>query len=66
MQVTQYLFQSPYQNQVQIGKPDPSSMEQSKESASKNPVDTLTNSSSEEKQQNMVYTNPNNLIDIYA
>ena len=47
MNVTQYLFQSPSPNQVQVGRPDPSSMKE----------DTTT-TTSDAPQQNVVKTNP--------
>lgn len=67
MQVTQYLFQSPYSNQVQIGRPDPSSVSsQTKENSANNPVESASSTSKEVKEKSMVYSNPNNIIDLYA
>lgn len=67
MQVSRYLFQSPYQNQVQIGRPDPSSVSnEEKQTQTKNPVDNVTNAADEAQKQNTLYTGSNNIIDIYA
>ena len=40
MQVTRYTFQSPYPNQVQIGRPDASSKSEDSSSSSATELDT--------------------------
>ena len=47
MNVTQYLFQSPSPNQVQVGRPDPSSVKEN-----------TTTTTSDTPQQNVVKANP--------
>ena len=43
MNVSRYLFQSPYSNQVQVGRPDPSAkQEESAQSSTQGSVNNIT------------------------
>lgn len=48
MTVTSYLFQSPYSQPVQVGRPDPLAKEQKIESASQNPVQEVKSTAPEQ------------------
>jgi hypothetical protein len=72
MQVQRYTFQSPYPNQIQIGKPDTSSKEQ--ESLQNSQQSLIQNSNETLKQANLkqeakdfnVNPTTNVALDIYA
>jgi len=74
MNVTSYTFQSPYPNQVQVGRPDPSSKQESSASDSgsqivKNTNTTLSKAQSfQESQTSEVKPSVNSapLLDTYA
>jgi hypothetical protein len=62
MQVSQYLFQSPSSNQVQIGRPDPSAQkEEIADKVSQNTKEFDTQKIKELEKQNPIY-----LLDTYA
>lgn len=65
MEVTRYIFQSPYSSQVQIGKPDTSSAG-AKENENKNPVDTVTKLDETTKRESTITANADKLLDTYA
>lgn len=67
MEVTRYLFQSPYSSQVQIGRPDTSSTSGSaKENSSTSPAANITNLETKVEQDSTIYTNADKILDIYA
>ncbi len=73
MEVTRYIFQSPYSNQVQIGQPDTSSNSTSKESSSSNnPVENITSLEAKTPQESPKTTqesqkvDSNTLLDMYV
>lgn len=51
MEVKQYLFQSPYSNQVQIGRPDPSVEQNQKVQEQTQSLVSSTNQTAKEAQQ---------------
>ena len=78
MEVSKYLFQSPSSSQVQVGRPDPSSkqeptkQEQTKESASTVPNETLKEAQSfqatqtQEVSPSVKSSDSSNSLDVYA
>ena len=74
MNVTRYTFQSPYPNQIQIGRPDPSvKQEQSAQNASeqllKSTNDSLANATSFQATQTSEVTptvSSSHVLDTYA
>lgn len=68
MEVTRYIFQSPYSNQVQIGRPDVNSSSNSTNDAStkNNPVSNVTNLDTAIEQKSKVAANPDKIVDIYV
>ena len=72
MQVQRYTFQSPYPNQIQIGKPDTSAKEQeslqnSQQSLVQNSNETLNKATEKEITKNInVNPDTNIALDIYA
>jgi hypothetical protein len=74
MNTTQYLFQSPYNTQVQFGRPDPSSEQNQKLQSDTNKLNQQTNSTAKEAsnfQTNQTSevkptVSSSNLLDIYA
>ena len=49
MNVTSYTFQSPYPNQVQVGRPDPQSQQQSQQSEAVNNFSEAANKPTEQE-----------------
>ena len=74
MNVTQYTFQSPYSNQVQVGRPDTSvqkadEAQQASSELMKNTNTSLSSAQSFQSSQTQEVTptvSSSNLIDIYA
>lgn len=68
MDVTRYIFQSPYSNQVQIGRSDVSSSSNSTSDAStkNNPVGNVTNLDTVVEQKSKVAANPDKILDMYV
>lgn len=68
MEVTRYIFQSPYSNQVQIGRPDVNSSSSSTNDAStkNNPVGNVTNLDAVVEQKSKVAANPDKILDMYV
>lgn len=74
MNVTQYTFQSPYPSQVQVGRPDPSSTQESNSSDNGSELIKSTNTSlsdaknfqTTQKQEVKPTVNSGNVLDTYA
>lgn len=68
MDVTRYIFQSPYSNQIQIGRPDVSSSSNSTSDAStkNNPVGNVTNLDTVVEQKSKVAANTDKILDMYV
>lgn len=74
MNINRYIFDSPYPNQVQIGRPDPSMKEdvstgQTNPQLPKNTNETaikVEDFSGVQKQDVKSTVNSNNLLDVYA
>jgi len=57
MEVTRYLFQSPYSSQVQVGKPETSTSSNTKDmSANNSPVSNITSLESKVTQESQKTT----------
>lgn len=69
MQVKQYIFQSPYANQIQIGRVDASSIKED-ESANKSNTKEIVDISSKQTQNSIETKQMSNILkrslDIYA
>jgi hypothetical protein len=74
MNVTQYTFQSPYPNQVQVGRPDPSSKQEDSSSEGTSELIKSTNTSlsdaknfqTTQKEEVKPTVNSGNVLDTYV
>jgi hypothetical protein len=67
MEVTRYLFQSPYSSQVQVGRAKTSTNSKAKESDAKSSSDEKSTSlESKNVQESQKAKSPEKLLDIYA
>ncbi|HUH43205.1 MAG: hypothetical protein PHI38_01145 [Sulfurimonas sp.] len=67
MEVTRYLFQSPYSSQVQVGRAETSTNSKAKESDAKSSSDEKSTSlESKNVQESQKVKSPEKLLDIYA
>lgn len=77
MNVQQYLFQSPYNSSVQVGRPDPSSKQEDVSNESSDQLDTNVKQQQPEHQLSVdnevttesvspVVSSSNQLLDVYA
>jgi flagellar biosynthesis/type III secretory pathway protein FliH len=56
MQVSQYTFQTPYPNQLQVGRPDAATQQQEQQQAKSQSVEQNSNASLQEAQQYVAKT----------
>ncbi len=70
MQVKQYIFQSPYANQIQIGRLDTSSVKEDESSKPNTNTKEIVDISSKQKQNSIETSQISNILksdlDIYA
>lgn len=67
MEVTRYLFQSPYTSQVQVGKPEKDATPaNAQNSATPNPVQAVSSVDSAVKKETTTNQAADKLLDIYT
>jgi hypothetical protein len=67
MEVTRYIFQSPYSSQVQIGRPESGTSTNSyKTDTEGSPVANVTSLDAKVEQDSKIAANPSKILDIYA
>lgn len=67
MEVTRYIFQSPYSSQIQIGRPESgTNTNSSKTDTGSNPVANVTLLDAKVEQDSKIAANPSKILDIYA
>lgn len=67
MEVTRYIFQSPYSSQVQIGRPESgTNTNSSKTDTEGSPVANVTSLDAKVEQDSKIVANPSKMLDIYA
>lgn len=67
MEVTRYLFQSPYSNQVQVGRAETSTSSNTKDTGANNsPVSNITSLESKVTQESQKAQPSDKLLDTYA
>lgn len=67
MEVTRYIYQSPYSQPIQFGRPETSTnANASQTDTGSNPVANVVSLESKTEQESTLRTNPNNLLDLYA
>ena len=67
MEVTRYIYQSPYSQSVQFGRAETSSnANENQAKTSGNPVANVVSLESKTQQESTLSTNKNHLLDLYA
>ncbi|MDD2652921.1 MAG: hypothetical protein PHX44_07710 [Sulfurimonas sp.] len=67
MEVTRYIYQSPYSQSVQFGRAETSTNADTNQTdTSSNPVANVVSLESKTSQENTQNTNTNKLLDLYA
>lgn len=67
MEVTHYIYQSPYSQPIQFGRPETSTSANANQAdTSSNPAANIVSLESKTEQESTPNTKPNNLLDLYA
>lgn len=67
MEVTRYIYQSPYSQPIQFGRPETSTNANANQTdTSSNPVANVVSLESKTNQESAQTTNQNKLLDLYA
>lgn len=67
MEVTRYIYQSPYSQPVQFGRAETSTNANTNQAdTSSNPVANIVSLESTTEKESILSASPNNLLDLYA